>query len=632
MAKEIKFDTDARSGLAAGVSKLADAVKVTLGPKGRYVALEKSYGAPLITNDGVTVAKEVELENPVENMGAQLVREVAVKTNDVAGDGTTTATLLADVIVSEGLKNVTAGADALGIRRGIEKATDAIVAAIKADATPVSTKEQIANVGRISAGDAAIGDKIAEAMDAVGNDGAISVEESQTIFGIDMDIVEGMQYERGYISPYMATDMEKMEAVLKDPFILLTDMKINSIQDMVPLLEEVMRAQRPLFIVAEDVEGEALSTILLNRLRGTLNVVAIKAPGFGDRRKRILEDIAVVTGAQVIDKDFGMTMADATMEMLGTAKTVKVTKDTALIVDGAGKKEDIENRIQIIRAELERVDSDFDREKAQERLAKLSGGVAVLKVGAATESELKEKKSRIEDALQATRAAVEEGIVAGGGVALVDAIGALDAVKADDKDEEVGIDIIRKAIEAPMRAIAQNAGFEGSVVVEKVKSLPKGEGLNCANGEYGNMIEMGVNDPVKVTRTALQSAASVAALILITEATINEIPKEGPDLSALAAGMQGGGGHLRSAASIVSPSVWRRACVRASSPRASFLFPSGLWADWHASSARSNARRAASPVSISSLPPEHTYAPSRRLPAAGYVRSSPSSMPSSVCV
>ena len=542
MAKEIKFDTDARSGLAAGVSKLADAVKVTLGPKGRYVALEKSYGAPLITNDGVTVAKEVELENPGENMGAQLVREVAVKTNDVAGDGTTTATLLADVIVSEGLKNVTAGADALGIRRGIEKATDAIVAAIKADATPVSTKEQIANVGRISAGDAAIGDKIAEAMDAVGNDGAISVEESQTIFGIDMDIVEGMQYERGYISPYMATDMEKMEAVLKDPFILLTDMKINSIQDMVPLLEEVMRAQRPLFIVAEDVEGEALSTILLNRLRGTLNVVAIKAPGFGDRRKRILEDIAVVTGAQVIDKDFGMTMADATMEMLGTAKTVKVTKDTALIVDGAGKKEDIENRIQIIRAELERVDSDFDREKAQERLAKLSGGVAVLKVGAATESELKEKKSRIEDALQATRAAVEEGIVAGGGVALVDAIGALDAVKADDKDEEVGIDIIRKAIEAPMRAIAQNAGFEGSVVVEKVKSLPKGEGLNCANGEYGNMIEMGVNDPVKVTRTALQSAASVAALILITEATINEIPKEGPDLSALAAGMQGGGG------------------------------------------------------------------------------------------
>ncbi len=541
MAKEIKFDTDARSGLAAGVSKLADAVKVTLGPKGRYVALEKSYGASVITNDGVTVAKEIELENPVENMGAQLVREVAVKTNDVAGDGTTTATLLADVIVSEGLKNVTAGADALDIRRGIEKATEAVVAAIKEAATPVSTKEQIANVGTISAGDATIGEKIAEAMDAVGKDGAISVEESQT-FGIDMDLVEGMQYERGYISPYMATDMEKMEAVLKDPYILLTDMKINSIQDLVPLLEEIMRAGRPLFIVAEDVEGEALSTILLNRLRGTLNVVAIKAPGFGDRRKRILEDIAVVTGAQVIDKDFGMTMADATVEMLGTAKTVKVTKDTALIVDGAGKKEDIDNRIQIIRAELERVDSDFDREKAQERLAKLSGGVAVLKVGAATESELKEKKSRIEDALQATRAAVEEGIVAGGGVALINAISALDAVEATP-EEQVGVAIIRKALEAPMRAIAENAGYEGSVEVAKVIERDElGWGRNYKNGECGNMIEMGVNDPVKVTRTALQSAASVAALILITEATINEIPKEGPDLSALAGAMQGGGG------------------------------------------------------------------------------------------
>ncbi len=540
MAKEIKFDADARSGLAAGVSKLADAVKVTLGPKGRYVALEKSYGAPLITNDGVTVAKEVELEDPVENMGAQLVREVAVKTNDVAGDGTTTATLLADVIVSEGLKNVTAGADALGIRRGIEKATEAIVESIKADATEVASQEQIANVGRISAGDIVIGDKIAEAMKAVGKDGAISVEESQT-FGIEMDIVEGMQYDRGYISPYMATDMEKMEAVLKDPYILLTDQKVSTIQEFIPLLEEVMRSGRPLFLVAEDVEGEALSTILLNKLRGTLNVVAVKAPGFGDRRKRILEDIAAVTGAQVIDKDFGMTLADATMETMGTAKTVKVTKDNMLIVDGAGDKAAIEARIGQIKAELDRVDSDFDREKLQERLAKLSGGVAVLKVGAATESELKEKKSRIEDALQATRAAVEEGIVAGGGVALVDALPELDKLKAADKDEEVGIDIIRKAIEAPMRAIAQNAGFEGSVVVEKVKSLPKGDGLNCATGEYGTMIEMGVNDPVKVTRTALQSAASVAALILITEATINEIPSEGPDLSALAGAMGGGG-------------------------------------------------------------------------------------------
>ncbi len=543
MAKEIKFEADARSALAAGVNKLADAVKVTLGPKGRYVALEKSYGAPTITNDGVTVAKEVELEDPVENMGAQLVREVAVKTNDVAGDGTTTATLLADVIVSEGLRNVTAGADALGIRRGIQKATDVVVEAIKADAEEVSTKEQIANVGTISAGDAEIGEKIAEAMEAVGKDGAISVEESQT-FGLDIEIVEGMQYDRGYISPYMATDMEKMEAVLKDPFILLTDQKISNIQDMVPLLEEVMRSGRPLFVIAEDVEGEALATILLNRLRGTLNCVAIKAPGFGDRRKRILEDIAAVTGAQVVDKDFGMTIADATIDMMGTAKTVKVTKDNSLIVDGAGDKKAIEDRISQIKSELDRTESDFDREKLQERLAKLSGGVAVLKVGAATESELKEKKSRIEDALQATRAAVEEGIVAGGGVALVDALPALDSIDASDKDEEVGVGIIRKALEAPMRAIAQNAGYEGSVVVEHVKGMGKGEGLNCATGEYGNMIAMGVNDPVKVTRTALQSAASVAALILITEATINEIPKEGPDLSALAGAGGGGMGMM----------------------------------------------------------------------------------------
>ena len=543
MAKDIKFEADARSALAAGVSKLSDAVKVTLGPKGRYVALEKSYGAPTITNDGVTVAKEVELEDPVENMGAQLVREVAVKTNDVAGDGTTTATLLADVIVSEGLRNVTAGAEALGSRRGIQTATDAIVDAIKADATPVSTKEQIANVGTISAGDAEIGEKIAEAMDAVGNDGAISVEENAASFDLELDIVEGMQYDRGYISPYMATDMEKMEAVLTDPFILLTDQKITNIQDMVGLLEEIMRSGRPLFIVAEDVEGEALATILLNKLRGTFNCVAIKAPGFGDRRKRILEDIAAVTGAQVIDKDFGMTMADARIDMLGHAKTVKVTKDAALIVDGAGEKSAIEDRINQIKAELERVDSDFDREKLQERLAKLSGGVAVLKVGAATESELKEKKSRIEDALQATRAAVEEGIVAGGGVALVDALPALDKLDTTDKDEEVGVNIIRKALEAPMRAIAQNAGFEGSVVVEHVKGMGKGEGLNCANGEYGDMIQMGVNDPVKVTRTALQSAASVAALILITEATINDIPKD-PDPAAMAAAAAGGMGGM----------------------------------------------------------------------------------------
>ena len=540
MAKEILFDADARSGMAAGVKKLSDAVKVTLGPKGRYVALERSFGAPLVTNDGVTVAREIDLEDPVENMGAQLVREAAVKTNDVAGDGTTTATLLADVIVAEGLRNVTAGADALGIRRGIEMATEAVVDAIKASAQEVTTEDQVANVGTISAGDEVIGKKIAEAMEAVGKDGAISVEESQT-FGIDIDIVQGMQYDRGYISPYMATDTERMEAVLADPFILLTDLKVSSIQDLIPLLEQVMKSGRPLLIVAEDVEGEALGTLLLNKLRGTLNVVAIKAPGFGDRRSRILEDIAVVTGGKVVSKDFGMTLADVKLEDLGTAKTVKVTKDTTVIIDGAGDKAAVDARIASMRAELERLESEFDREKLQERLAKLSGGVAVLKVGAATESELKEKKSRIEDALQATRAAVEEGIVAGGGVALVNASPALDKLTVSDNDEKVGVDIIRKALEAPMRAIASNAGYEGSVVVEKVKGLPAGEGVNFANGETGNMIAMGVNDPVKVTRTALQSAASVAALILITEATVNEIPAEGPDLSALAGGGMGGG-------------------------------------------------------------------------------------------
>ncbi len=540
MAKEIKFEADARSGMAEGVKKLADAVKVTLGPKGRYVALERSFGAPLVTNDGVTVAREVELEDPVENMGAQLVREAAVKTNDVAGDGTTTATLLADVIVSEGLRNVTAGADALGIRRGIDKATEAVVAAIKEDATEISTKDQIANVGTISAGDKVIGEKIAEAMDAVGKDGAISVEDSQT-FGIDIDVVQGMQYDRGYISPYMATDSERMEAVLNDPYILLTDLKVTSIQDMVPLLEGIMKAGRPLLIVAEDVEGEALGTLLLNKLRGTLNVVAIKAPGFGDRRARILEDIAVVTGGKVVSKDFGMTLADVTVDALGTAKTVKVSKDNTVIVDGAGDKAAVDARVAQMRNELENLTSDFDKEKLQERLSKLSGGVAVLKVGAATESELKEKKSRIEDALQATRAAVEEGIVAGGGVALINAISALEGVEVENADEQVGVDIIRKALEAPMRAIATNAGYEGSVVVEKAKAFPKGEGYNFANGEEGNMIGMGVSDPVKVTRTALQSAASVAGLILITEATINEIPKEGPDLSALAGAGAGGG-------------------------------------------------------------------------------------------
>ena len=543
MAKDIKFESDARSALAAGVSKLADAVKVTLGPKGRYVALEKSYGAPVVTNDGVTVAKEVELEDPVENMGAQLIREAAVKTNDDAGDGTTTATLLADVIVNEGLRNVTAGADALGIRRGIQKATNAVVEAIKANAQTIDTKEQIANVGTISAGDPEIGEKIAEAMEAVGKDGAISVEDSQT-FGMDVNIVEGMQYDRGYISPYMATDAEKMEANLKDPFILLTDQKVTNIQDMVSLLESIIKTGRPLFLVAEDVEGEALATILLNKLRGTFNCVAIKAPGFGDRRKRILEDIAVLTGGQAALDELGVKVADITADMLGTAKSVTISKDNTVVVGGAGSKEAIDARIAQIKGEMENTTSDFDREKLQERLAKLSGGVAVIKVGAATESELKEIKHRVEDALQATRAAVEEGIVAGGGVAFMDAAPALDAVEIDDPEEKIGVDIVKKALTAPVATIAKNAGFEGAVVVDKVAELPAGQGLNSANGEWGDMIEMGVLDPVKVSRVTLQNAASVASLILITEATVSDVPKNTQledAIAAATAGQQGGG-------------------------------------------------------------------------------------------
>ena len=539
MAKDIKFEGDARSALATGVNKLANAVKVTLGPKGRYVALEKSFGAPLITNDGVTVAKEVELEDPVENMGAQLIREAAVKTNDVAGDGTTTATLLADVIVSEGLRNVTAGADALGIRRGIQKATDAVVEAIKADATPVSTTEQITNVGTISAGDAEIGEKIAQAMDAVGKDGAISVEDSQT-FGLDMEIVEGMQYDRGYISPYMATDMDKMEAVLSDPFILLTDQKISNIQDMVPLLETIMKSGRPLFIVAEDVEGEALATILLNKLRGTFNCVAIKAPGFGDRRKEMLQDIAILTGGKVISEELGLNLKDTQLCDLGSARKVQVTKENTIIMDGAGDKTAIADRIAQIRGLIENTTSDFDREKLQERLAKLAGGVAVIRVGAATEVEMKEKKLRIEDALSATKAAVEEGIVAGGGVAFINAS---EAVAADvetitDEDEKTGARIILKALEAPVRQIAENAGLEGSVIIDKIRSSgKKGYGMNFATEEYGDMIENGIVDPTKVSRSALQNAASVASMVITTEALVGDIPEEHP---APAAGGMGG--------------------------------------------------------------------------------------------
>ncbi len=544
MAKEIRFDEEARHGLAAGVNKLADAVKVTLGPKGRYVVLEKKFGAPTITNDGVTIAKEIELDDPLENMGAQLVKEVAVKTNDVAGDGTTTATLLAQVIVTEGLRNVSAGANPLAIRRGIEKAVEAVVAQIKVNAKDIGGKDEIAHVGAISAADDEIGAKIADAMDVVGKDGVITVEESQT-FGIDIDTVEGMQFDKGYVSMYMVTDPDRMEAVLNDPLILIVNQKISNIQDLLPVLEKVMQAGKQLLVIAEDVEGEALATLIVNKLRGTFTCIAVKAPGFGDRRKRMLEDIAVVTGGQAVMEELGYKLENVTLDMLGRAKTVKITKDSTTIIDGAGDEDAIKARVNQLKSEIENSDSDFDKEKLQERLAKLSGGVAVIKVGAATETELKEKKHRIEDALQATRAAVEEGIVAGGGVALVDALPALDKVKASEPDEMIGINIIRKALVAPMKTIAANAGFEGSVVVEKVKTLPAGEGLNSATGEYGDMLKMGVIDPVKVTRSALQNAASIAALILITEAAVNDIPaKDDGGAAAAMAGMGGMGGMM----------------------------------------------------------------------------------------
>lgn len=543
MAKEIHFNEEARKGLASGVTKLADAVKVTLGPKGRYVVLEKKFGAPTITNDGVTIAKEIDLEDSLENMGAQLVKEVAIKTNDVAGDGTTTATLLADVIANEGLRNVTAGTNPLAIRRGIDAAVEKVVETVKKNSKKVGGKDDIAHVGTISAGDAVIGEKIAEAMDIVGKDGVITVEESQT-FGIDIETVEGMQFDKGYLSPYFATDTERMEAVLHDPLILIANQKIANIQEVLPLLEKVMQAGKQLLIIAEDLEGEALATLIVNRLRGTFTVVAVKAPGFGDRRKQQLEDIAIVTGGQVISEEVGLSLEGADLSMLGRAKTVKVTKEHTTIIDGAGEKATIEGRVKQIRQQIENSDSDFDREKLQERLAKLAGGVAVIKVGAATETELKEKKLRVEDALMATRAAVEEGIIAGGGVALVDALSSLDELDGLPVDEEVGVSIIRRALTAPMKTIADNAGFEGSVVVEKVRELPVGEGLNAATGEYGDMLKMGVIDPVKVTRTALQNAASIASLILITEATVADAPVEGgsamPDMS----GMGGMGGMM----------------------------------------------------------------------------------------
>ena len=543
MAKNITFNTDARAKLAKGVNTLADAVTVTMGPKGRYVALQRTFGAPTITNDGVSVAKEIELEDNIENMGAQLVKEVATKTNDTVGDGTTTATLLAQAIVNDGLRNVAAGANPLAIRRGIDKAVNAAVAEMKKQAKPVETKEQIASVGTISAGDPEVGEKIAEAMEVVGKDGVITVEDSQT-FDITIDTVEGMQFDKGYVSAYFVTDNDRMEAVMKDPYILITDQKISSVQDIMPVLEAVQRAGRGLLIIAEDIDGEALPTLVLNNIRGALNVCAVKAPGYGDRRKRILEDIAVLTGGQAALDELGVKVADITADMLGTAKSVTISKDNTVVVGGAGSKEAIDARIAQIKGEMENTTSDFDREKLQERLAKLSGGVAVIKVGAATESELKEIKHRVEDALQATRAAVEEGIVAGGGVAFMDAAPALDAVEIDDPEEKIGVDIVKKALTAPVATIAKNAGFEGAVVVDKVAELPAGQGLNSANGEWGDMIEMGVLDPVKVSRVTLQNAASVASLILITEATVSDVPKNTQledAIAAATAGQQGGG-------------------------------------------------------------------------------------------
>ena len=543
MAKNITFNTDARAKLAKGVNTLADAVTVTMGPKGRYVALQRTFGAPTITNDGVSVAKEIELEDNIENMGAQLVKEVATKTNDTVGDGTTTATLLAQAIVNDGLRNVAAGANPLAIRRGIDKAVNAAVAEMKKQAKPVETKEQIASVGTISAGDPEVGEKIAEAMEVVGKDGVITVEDSQT-FDITIDTVEGMQFDKGYVSAYFVTDNDRMEAVMKDPYILITDQKISSVQDIMPVLEAVQRAGRGLLIIAEDIDGEALPTLVLNKIRGALNVCAVKAPGYGDRRKRILEDIAVLTGGQAALDELGVKVADITADMLGTAKSVTISKDNTVVVGGAGSKEAIDARIAQIKGEMENTTSDFDREKLHERLAKLSGGVAVIKVGAATESELKEIKHRVEDALQATRAAVEEGIVAGGGVAFMDAAPALDAVEIDDPEEKIGVDIVKKALTAPVATIAKNAGFEGAVVVDKVAELPAGQGLNSANGEWGDMIEMGVLDPVKVSRVTLQNAASVASLILITEATVSDVPKNTQledAIAAATAGQQGGG-------------------------------------------------------------------------------------------
>lgn len=528
MAKEIKFAIDAREGLINGVNKLSDTVKVTLGPKGRNVVLDKKFGSPLITNDGVTIAREIELEDRFENMGAQLVREVATKTNDIAGDGTTTATLLAQAIVREGVKNLAAGANPMIMQKGIKKAVDVAVEEIKNIAIPVETSEAIAQVGSISASDEHVGQMIAEAMEKVGKDGVITVEESNSM-GTTLEVVEGMQFDRGYLSPYMMTDTEKMEAHLEDPYVLVTDKKISNIQDILPVLEQVVKSGKPLFIIAEDVEGEALSTLVINKLRGTFNVVAVKAPGFGDRRKEMLKDIAILTGTEMISDDVGIELSSVTINDLGTARKVNVSKDNTVIVDGAGTKEAIEERVYMIKKQLENAESEFDRDKLQERLARLSGGVAVIQVGAATETELKERKLRLEDALAATRAAVEEGIVSGGGTAYINTLEKIsELLEESEGDERTGVNIILKALEEPIKQIAKNAGLEGSVIVEKVKSEEKGIGFDAYNEEYVNMIKAGIVDPAKVTRSALQNAASVAAMLLTTEAAVADVEEDEP--------------------------------------------------------------------------------------------------------
>ena len=543
MAKQIIYGEEARKALQTGIDKLTDTVKITLGPKGRNVVIDKKYGAPLITNDGVTIAKEIELEEPFENMGAQLVKEVATKTNDVAGDGTTTATLLAQALVREGMKNVAAGANPMVVKKGIKKAVDAAIAAVKANSSPVTSSADIARIATVSSADETVGQLIAEAMEVVTTDGVITVEESKTA-ETGKEVVEGMQFDRGYISPYMVTDTDKMEAVIDDASILITDKKISNIQEVLPLLEQVLQAGKKLVIIAEDVEGEALATLLLNKLRGTFTCVAVKAPGFGDRRKEMLQDIAILTGGQVITADLGLDLKEATVDMLGSARQVKITKENTIIVDGAGDKDEIKSRVNQIKVQIENTTSDFDREKLQERLAKLAGGVAVIRVGAATETEMKEKKLRIEDALAATKAAIEEGSVAGGGVALLNAIPAVDALldETDDPDEKTGIRIVRKAIEEPVRQIAANAGLEGSVIINNIIASGKlGYGFDFAKEEYVDMAQAGILDPTKVTRSALENAASVAGMVLTTESLVADIPDPQADAAAAAAMAQGGG-------------------------------------------------------------------------------------------